>query len=256
MSDFETEIFADRDRRTVAVFDLDRTLTRYGTFSPFLLWYAARRPLLWPGFIPALFVGLAVLVGAIGREAAKIKLLKLFFEGADRETVRRAGAAFVARLMRRGLRPGAQRFLSRHRAAGHFCVLATASMDFVAEALGAALQFDLVVSSRSKPGPNRTLSGDILGRNCYGEAKLDLVKAALPMAREACFVVAYSDHASDAPLFDWADRAVAVNPKSAFEKEAQARGWPVVDWEESQAPARGISAERRSFVQSKESYVQ
>ena len=31
-------------REAVAVFDLDRTITRFGTFSPFLLYSAANRP--------------------------------------------------------------------------------------------------------------------------------------------------------------------------------------------------------------------
>jgi phosphoserine phosphatase len=40
----------------------------------------------------------------------------------------------------------------------------------------------------------------------------------------------YSDHASDAPVFEWADEAVAVNPHDRLRRLATARGWPVEDW--------------------------
>jgi phosphoserine phosphatase len=40
----------------------------------------------------------------------------------------------------------------------------------------------------------------------------------------------YSDHASDAPVFEWADEPVAVNPHDRLEQMARERGWPVEDW--------------------------
>jgi phosphoserine phosphatase len=40
----------------------------------------------------------------------------------------------------------------------------------------------------------------------------------------------YSDHASDAPVFEWADEPVAVNPHDRLKRLAAERGWPVEDW--------------------------
>ena len=40
----------------------------------------------------------------------------------------------------------------------------------------------------------------------------------------------YSDHASDAPVFEWADEAVAVNPHAKLARLAATRGWAVEDW--------------------------
>jgi phosphoserine phosphatase len=39
----------------------------------------------------------------------------------------------------------------------------------------------------------------------------------------------YSDHASDAPVFEWADEPVAVNPHAKLAKLAATRGWTVED---------------------------
>jgi phosphoserine phosphatase len=40
----------------------------------------------------------------------------------------------------------------------------------------------------------------------------------------------YSDHASDAPVFEWADEPVAVNPHPRLRRLAAERGWAVEDW--------------------------
>jgi phosphoserine phosphatase len=40
----------------------------------------------------------------------------------------------------------------------------------------------------------------------------------------------YSDHASDAPVFEWADEAVAVNPHDRLKRLAAVRGWRQEDW--------------------------
>jgi phosphoserine phosphatase len=41
----------------------------------------------------------------------------------------------------------------------------------------------------------------------------------------------YSDHPSDAPMFELADEAVAANPTRALRALAVARGWSIVDWD-------------------------
>ena len=35
----------------------------------------------------------------------------------------------------------------------------------------------------------------------------------------------YSDHVSDAPVFEWADEPVAVNPHGKLRRLAEQRGW-------------------------------
>jgi len=40
----------------------------------------------------------------------------------------------------------------------------------------------------------------------------------------------YSDSSSDRPVFDWADRAVAVNPSRRLRRLAARRGWAIEDW--------------------------
>ena len=68
----------------------------------------------------------------------------------------------------------------------------------------------------------------IRGENCYEMGKLRKILAAL-QARPAD-VIFTSDHLSDLPVFDWADRQVVANPHAPLRRVALARGWPVFDW--------------------------
>ena len=54
--------------------------------------------------------------------------------------------------------------------------------------------------------------------------------AASGLARDACHVRFYSDHVSDAPVFDWADEAIPVNVHAQLATLAWERGWRVSDW--------------------------
>jgi phosphoserine phosphatase len=42
----------------------------------------------------------------------------------------------------------------------------------------------------------------------------------------------YSDHASDAPVLEWADEPFAVNAHDKLRRLALQRGWPIVDWDD------------------------
>ena len=82
-------------------------------------------------------------------------------------------------------------------------------------------------------GLDERVHAKILGENCYGPAKLRMIaewveKSGLKGGRG--HVRFYSDHASDAPVFEWADEPVAVNPHDRLKRLAATRGWQVEDW--------------------------
>ena len=115
-------------RPSTVVFDLDRTITRSGTWTPFL-WHC--KPLttiarLWH-FVQGLPTALGYFVGRVPRSALKERMVQLWIAGAPREQVEAWSDDFVARWMRSRVRPGALKAIERHRAAGDHLVLATAS---------------------------------------------------------------------------------------------------------------------------------
>jgi phosphoserine phosphatase len=112
-------------------------------------------------------------------------------------------------------------------------VLATASYRLYAAAIGKRLGFDDIVATNTLIGLDARVSARIDGENCYGPAKLRMIlawMAAEGLKREEVRVRFYSDHASDAPAFEWADDAFAVNAHAELRALARERGWPILDW--------------------------
>lgn len=215
---------------TVAIFDLDRTVTRAGTYTPFLLHCAPRSPLTIVRVLTGVALALAYVGGLSSRGAFKARMLALFIAGTSRAQVGLWADAFVARWLESHLRPGALTAIARHRAAGHTLVLATASFDFYADVFAARLGFDHVIATAGVWDESGHLCAALGGENCYGPAKVKAVKTffeALPARPRSIF---YSDHHSDFALLRWADEGVAVNPNGKLLRLAQTHGLSIVDW--------------------------
>lgn len=216
----------------IALYDLDRTVTRAPTFTPFLVHMAARgaglRLLAVPLWVLAMLgykaglygrkplkeFGLALLVGRVVRSPALAPRID----------------AFIARQLARNIRPGALLQIAADRAAGVRCVLVTAAPEIYAEGLAKALGMDAVIATRHQRDGAGHLLARIEGENNYGAEKVARVTAWLAgqgLDRSACHITAYTDHASDAPILDFADSGVIVG---CFAK-AEAR-WSQVDWGE------------------------
>lgn len=217
-------------RPVAVVFDLDRTVTKWGTFTPFLLFAARGRPLKYLLAGPLLLAALGYKLGLISRGRLKELMLTAVLGGATRDEVAALAAAFVERRVNPGLRPGALRAIAAHRAEGCYLILATASFEFYVERLGHQLGFDRVVATRSLWDEGGRLVGRIDGENCYGAEKLRRLEEALPGLSADYRVVAYSDSHADEPLLRWADRGIAVNPTRRLRRRAQAGDFELVDW--------------------------
>ena len=115
-----------------AIFDLDRTVTRNGTYTPFLLHCApASIATAWQA-VRGMVAGADYVSGRTTRGDFKARLLDLFIAGSTRTQVQAWANDFAAQRLTSGVRPGALAAIARHRAEGHHLVLATASFDFYA----------------------------------------------------------------------------------------------------------------------------
>jgi HAD superfamily phosphoserine phosphatase-like hydrolase len=141
--------------------------------------------------------------------------------------------SFADATVANNVRPGARRAIERDRQQGRRLVLATASYRLYAEAIAERLGFDDVIGTGSIIGLDERVHAKIDGQNCYGPAKLTMI--AVWVERSGLLgkhghVRFYSDHASDAPTFEWSDEPVAVNPHDRLARLARKRGWAVEDW--------------------------
>ena len=214
---------------TIAIFDLDRTITTKDTFIGFLTGFLWRHP--WRCLrtigLPIAFMRFAL--GYKDNGWLKERFLSAFLGGISHARLDPWVDVYVKRVLANGLRPGAVQAIGRHRAAGNHLVLATASLDFYVEAIGAELGFNRVISTGADWTPSRTLSGNFATANCYGAEKLRRVSEIYQSERQGRPVVAYSDHHADLPLLRWADRAVAVNPTPTL-AAAASNDMTIVDW--------------------------
>lgn len=215
----------------LAIYDLDKTITRRPTYTAWLLFWA-RREAPWRLLLLPLAALWAVLFALrlIGRGRLKELCQALLMGRADTARVAAVATAFAARTLARNVRPGALTQLAADRASGHRIVIATASYEFYVAAIAAALGVDDVVATRAVVANGR-IRPRIDGENCYAFGKLRMVEAwaAAHGVADAPFAF-YTDHYSDMPLLRRAADAVAANASLNLRVEARTRGWRVVDW--------------------------
>lgn len=222
--------------RNVAIYDMDKTITRRATWTPFLI-HAAKARAPWRlALLPvAGIASVAYLVKAIDRAQLKAATHRLMLgraiPPADLDAVAEAFADSVAAS---NMFADARARVEADRAAGWEPVLATASHGYYARAIAARLGIAQVIATEARRDADGNVLAGIEGENCYGPAKLRLIEAWLArqgIARDDVRVRFYSDHVSDAPALEWADEAFAVNAHGPLRRLAAARGWAVLDWE-------------------------
>ena len=219
----------------LAIYDMDRTVTRRPTYTPFLIHAAARRNPVRLLTLP--LVGLATLAYAaklIDRTRLK-EMMQWMLLGSAISPQRLASVvdSFADKTFRHNVRPGALEDLKANKAAGYRLVLATASYRLYVEAIAQRFGFDDVIATNSLIGLDKRIIARIDGENCYGPGKMRMVEAWMKregIAREDAHIRFYSDHISDAPLLGWADEGFAVNAHAALRKLARNMKWGVVDW--------------------------
>ena len=221
--------------RELAIYDMDRTVTRTGTYTPFLI-QAAKQIAPWRLALAALvpFTMAAYGLKLIDRRRLKEWNQRLLLGGAvPRAKLKPVVDAFADLILQTNIRPGAFRQIAEDRAAGRRLVLATASYRFYVEAIAEKLGFDDVIATGSITGLDDIIHAKVDGDNNYGPAKLRLIQAWMEeqgIKREEVRIRFYSDHVSDWPALEWADTAIAVNPSAGLRKMAAKREWEIVDW--------------------------
>jgi HAD superfamily hydrolase (TIGR01490 family) len=219
----------------LAIYDLDRTVTRRPTYTPFLLHCAIRRApwrlLLLPFVLLSMLAyGLRLIDRARLKEINHRLVIGAHIHPRELQPL---VESFADAQLRSNIRPGALEAIARDKAEGRRLVLATASYRLYADAIARRLGFDDVIGTGSVIGLDERVHAKIAGENCYGPAKLRMVAGWVEksgLTGKHGHVRFYSDHVSDRPAFEWADEPVAVNPHGKLRRLAEQRGWAIEDW--------------------------
>jgi len=219
----------------LAIYDMDRTVTRHATYTPFLLHCAVRRAPWRLLFLPIVAGSMLAYAGRL-IDRARLKEINhqlLIGRAIHPRDLTPLVESFADRQVASNIRPGARHAIGRDKAEGRRVVLATASYRLYANAIAERLGFDDVIGTGSAIGLDDRVHAKIAGENCYGPAKLRMIADwlnASGLKGKHGHVRFYSDHVSDQPAFEWSDEPVAVNPHGKLRRLAEQRGWAIEDW--------------------------
>lgn len=222
------------DPKKLSIFDLDRTLTIWPTWSPFLL-FAARRHQPWRLiFVPVVvLMMLGYKLGLMSRRRLKERMQALLLgRNLSRADLAPLASQFARQSLEANIYPQAWTQIQQERDAGRIIAIASAAHEFYLRPIADGLGIDDVIATRSIWRGDH-LSNRIDGENCYGSVKCDRISGyieELGLARAEAHVRFFSDDVSDVPMMEWADEAIAVNPSKRLVEIAVRRGWAILDW--------------------------
>jgi HAD superfamily hydrolase (TIGR01490 family) len=217
--------------RGAAFFDLDRTLIRRS--SALALAGAFRRrgvitrwQLVKAGIWQLLFSARGVSTERVRRAAeGGLMILKGFTPGEMEELVHES----LEPTLRPLVYPEALALVREHRERGEPSFVVSATLQEIVEPLARELGFDGAIGSLCEVDEGVYTGRTI--RACHGAGKADAVRELA--AREGFDLdgsSAYSDSSSDLPFLEVVGNPVAVNPDRELRREAERRGWPVLEF--------------------------
>ncbi len=207
----------------IALFDLDGTLIAWDCQLLFRHFVLCREP--WRGiFLPVFlaFLPLAPLLGAGGMKRVFLSYLWKM----DPQILAEYSREFAVSLMP-AIYPELREKLERHRAAGHFLILASASPEFYVSEIGRELGFDLTLGTPVETGE---FFPDL--ENHKGRAKVERLRKRLPTSYfengKLRHCHGYTDSTADLPMLELCDAATVVNPSPGLTEIAMKSGWEIV----------------------------
>ncbi len=230
----QAPVAAKKSIRTVALFDLDGTLTWSDTLLPFLGGYLKRHPrnLLRMWRLPILAFRLCLdqcRGDPQSRGHLKSELIRLVMGRAQRDAVNSYADNFVSKLQPSGaFRTAALQWVEAHRAAGHCLVLLSASPDLYVTRIGALLGFEFTLCTEIA-WQGTTLDGRLLTANRRGDEKvrcLSQIRSRYPGSE----IIAYGNSSSDLPHLSQVEHAFLVNGSASTNRLAEKIKIPTARW--------------------------
>jgi len=218
----------------LAIFDLDYTITKRGTWGRFVWRVIRSRPWLSvPLLVSAARHQWLYKKGKIPRIAVKQAMMRWSMVGKSRAEMLRYAEDFAENEVPRKLRPGAVRALEAHKAAGDVIIIASAAVDIIVEAVSRHLGVEYWVATEMAWEDDRLLA-EFASKNCYGAEKLNRILTLFDENTDLkhfdTHITFYSDSHSDIEMFNFCDIGVAINPNRKLQNIAAKLGIEIIDW--------------------------
>ena len=208
-------------------FDVDHTITDGSTGRRFA-GTAARRGVIkfrHLAFIPFSYVRYRLGGGGISFFEGDFPVLR----GLKKSLFEEMGRDVFDRKTCKALRPEMRKLIESIKADGGEVILATSSLDFIVRPLADLLGIDVLLASKLEY-KDGLCTGRLEGRALFGHAKRDAVVAyAHERGVDLADCAFYSDSIHDLPLLLEVGKPVAVAPDRRLRREAEARGWSILE---------------------------
>ena len=228
-------------KQRIAIFDLDETLTKKGTWGRFVTGTLRGRLLKWiPFLLTSIFSQMLYMLKIGPREHVKENMMRWTLSGRTRTKLEQIASDFADNEVREGLRLRAKAMIEKHRAAGDRIIIASAAVDLIVDPIADRLDISERVCTKMAYHANTVTGEQVLarklgGQNCYGVGKLEMVKQHLEQDpnfdRAQVHITMYSDSRSDLAIMRWADVGIAVNPSPRLAELTGKYGLEVQNWD-------------------------
>lgn len=190
------------ERRVIAAFDFDGTITRKDTFVEFIRYAKGMSALLFGFLIYSPFI-VAFKLGAYPAWKAKQRLFGHFFRGMRYDDFCRLGAGFAGRIDRI-LYPSALEAIRRHVERGDKVYVVTASIEEWVRPWCEKLGIRVIATRAERDGDGK-MTGRFSTPNCNGQEKVVRLLKEEPL-RDTYVLYAYGDSRGDKELIDFSDK--------------------------------------------------
>jgi len=148
----------------------------------------------------------------------------------DMATLQRWHQQFMQERIEPMMLPAAAALLEKHRQAGDFLLIITATNRFVTQPIADRLGVDDMLATEPELVDGR-YTGEVAGTPCYQAGKVTRLEAWLAEHPEHSLDGAwfYSDSHNDLPMLEKVEFPHAVNPDPKLQAHAEQAGWPVLD---------------------------
>ena len=196
------------ERRVVAVFDFDGTLTCRDTFLEFIRYVHGTRAL-WLGFLSNSLFVVGYMLQVYPNYKLKQRIFRHFFQGMSKRRFSELGSSFQL-VINQFLRSSTLCALNRHIAEGHHVIVISASVHEWVAPWCFAHGIAHVLATEVETDVNGFLTGRLASQNCYGQEKVKRLLSIEP-DRQSYSLVAYGDSRGDREMLVFADEGILVD---------------------------------------------
>jgi phosphatidylglycerophosphatase C len=201
----------NENSKKISIFDLDGTLTKSDTYLPYLVGFLKRNPKRWLKATILPFAAVMFYLKIHDNQWLKTIFLKVVLGGETKANIIAWNKIFLDKLFTEGLREDIVTILKKRQNAGDIILLSTASLDIYVPDIQNWFSINHLICTNTL-WKDDCLTGELDGNNCYGLEKLTRVKSYMKKHNIFGEISVYSDHASDWPIMNYADKAYAVYP--------------------------------------------